>query len=214
MLKHFHPALFLGEPDLVVETEAVPPPSVPPTPTPKPEIAVHIAGAVKVPGVYYLATGARIHEAIEKAGGTTDRADVHSLNLAAIIRDGQQIDVPEIHQISDVRQNTPIYSTVEDPVIPISPDRSVQPRSLPCRSLHRRMGRASTSTPRHRKSCKHYAVLVLHWRNALLNIVKPPVGSLPLMTSQMSKASGRKRWRRFGLVSQHIRNPLAEIFFI
>ena len=128
MLKHFHPALFLGEPDLVVETEAVPPPSVPPTPTPKPEIAVHVAGAVKVPGVYYLATGARIHEAIEKAGGTTDRADVHSLNLAAIIRDGQQIDVPEIHQISDVRQNTPIYSTVEDPVIPISPDRSVPPQ--------------------------------------------------------------------------------------
>ena len=128
MLKHFHPALFLGEPDLVVETEAAPPPAVPPTPTPKPEIAVHVTGAVKVPGVYYLATGARVHEAIEKAGGTTDRADVHSLNLAAKIRDGQQIDVPEVHQISDVRQNTPISSTVEEPVIPISPDRSVPPQ--------------------------------------------------------------------------------------
>ena len=128
MLKHFHPALFLGEPDLVVETEAAPPPSVSPTPTPKPEIAVHVTGAVKVPGVYYLATGARVHEAIEKAGGTTDRADVHSLNLAAKIRDGQQIDVPEVHQISDVRQNTPISSTVEEPVIPISPDRSVPPQ--------------------------------------------------------------------------------------
>ena len=132
MLKHFHPALFLGEPELVVETEPAPPPTAsPPTPsapTPEPEIAVHVTGAVKVPGVYYLATGARVHEAIEKAGGTTDRADVHSLNLAAKIRDGQQINVPEIHQISDVRQNTPISSTVEEPVIPISPDRSVPPQ--------------------------------------------------------------------------------------
>lgn len=34
MLKHFHPALFLGEPDLVVETEADPPlPTSPPSST-------------------------------------------------------------------------------------------------------------------------------------------------------------------------------------
>ena len=128
LLKYFHPALFLGEPDLVVETETVPLPSTPPTPTLKPEVVVHVTGAVKSPGVYYLSTGARVHEAIEKAGGTTDRADVQSLNLAAKIRDGQQIDVPAIHQISDVRQNTPILSTVEDHVIPISPDLSVPPQ--------------------------------------------------------------------------------------
>jgi competence protein ComEA len=134
MLKHFHPALFLGEPDLVVETEAVPPPSVPPTPTPKPEIAVHVAGAVKVPGVYYLATGARIHEAIEKAGGTTDRADVHSLNLAAIIRDGQQIDVPEIRQIPDVKQHAPVSNAAQEYTIPTSPDLSATPQPSTRRS--------------------------------------------------------------------------------
>ena len=33
MLKHFHPALFLGEPDLIVETEAAPPLSTPPPTT-------------------------------------------------------------------------------------------------------------------------------------------------------------------------------------
>lgn len=126
MLKYFHPSLFLGEPDLVVETEATPP--TPPAPTPKSEIVVHVTGAVKSPGVYYLSTDARIHEAIEKAGGGTDRADIHSLNLAAKIRDGQQIDVPELRQIPDVRRDTPMPSTVEEHVIPISPDVSVPPQ--------------------------------------------------------------------------------------
>ena len=124
MAKHFHPALFLGEPDFIVETEAAPPP---PTPTPKSEIVVHVTGAVKSPGVYYLSAGARVHEAIEKAGGRTDQADIHSLNLAAKIRDGQQIDVPEIRQIPNVRQDAPMPSTVEEHVIPISPDVSVPP---------------------------------------------------------------------------------------
>ncbi len=119
MLKHFHPTLFLGEPDLVVETEAVPLPrptaSPPPpsAPVPKPEIAVHVTGAVRSPGVYYLPTDARVHEAIEKAGGKTNQADVHSLNLAAKIRDGEQIRVPEIRQISDVRQRPPAPKTIK-----------------------------------------------------------------------------------------------------
>ena len=128
MLKHFHPALFLGEPDLVVETEAVPPPSVLPTPTPKPEIAVHVTGAVRSPGVYYLSAGARVHEAIEKAGGKTDRADIHSLNLAAKIRDGEQIDVPEIRQIPDVKQDSPSSSAAQEYIIPTSPNSSVIPQ--------------------------------------------------------------------------------------
>ena len=132
MLKHFQPALFLGEPELVVETETAPPPTAsPPTPsapTPEPEIAVHVTGAVKSPGVYYLSIGARVHEAIEKAGGKTDRADIHSLNLAANIRDGQQIDVPEIRQIPDVKQDSPISNTAQEHAIPTPPDSSVPPQ--------------------------------------------------------------------------------------
>ena len=123
MLKYFHPTLFLGEPNFVVETEAAPPPA----PTPKSEIAVHVTGAVKLPGVYYLSTDARVHEAIEKAGGKTDQADVHSLNLAAKIRDGQQIDVPEIRQIPDVGQDLPVS--------PATPQPSVR-RSAPSDGSH------------------------------------------------------------------------------
>ena len=134
MLKHFHPALFLGEPDFVVETEATPPSPAPPAPTPKSEITVHVIGAVKSPGVYYLSTDARVHEAIEKAGGGTDQADIHSLNLAAKIRDGEQIDVPEIRQIPDVKQAAPISSTAQEYTIPTSPDLSVTPQPSTSRS--------------------------------------------------------------------------------
>ena len=128
LLKHFHPALFLGEPDLVVEREATPPPPTPPPTTPKSEIAVHVTGAVMSPGVYYLSTNARVHEAIDKAGGATDRADVHSLNLAAKIRDGQQIDVPDLRQIPDVKPPAPISIAAQEYTIPTSSDRSVAPQ--------------------------------------------------------------------------------------
>jgi competence protein ComEA len=128
MLKHFHPALFLGEPDFVVETETTPPPPTPPSSTAQPEIVVHVMGAVKSPGVYHLSTDARVHEAIEKAGGGTDQADIHSLNLAATIRDGEQIDVPEIRQIPDMKQNTPVSNAAQEYTIPTSTDLSATPQ--------------------------------------------------------------------------------------
>ena len=116
MLKHFHPALFLGEPDLVVETETTPP--TPPSSTAQPEIVVHVMGAVKSPGVYHLSTDARVHEAIQKAGGKTDQADLHSLNLAAKMRDGEQIYVPDIRQTPDVGQTIPTSSSSAAPPQP------------------------------------------------------------------------------------------------
>lgn len=133
MLKHFQPTLFLGEPDLVVETETAPPPRPtaspppPPAPVPKPEIAVHVTGAVRSPGVYYLSTDARVHEAIEKAGGKTSQADIHSLNLAAKVRDGEQIRVPEIRQTPDVRQHPPAPKTIKVPA-PTATRPSVSPQ--------------------------------------------------------------------------------------
>ena len=55
---------------------------------------VDVAGAVRRPGVYRLAKGARVADAIERAGGPTRRADVALVNLAAPVVDGQQIVVP------------------------------------------------------------------------------------------------------------------------
>jgi competence protein ComEA len=56
---------------------------------------VHVAGAVRRPGVYRLTTAARVDDAVKLAGGATRRADLSGLNLAAKVEDGHQILVPE-----------------------------------------------------------------------------------------------------------------------
>lgn len=55
---------------------------------------VHVVGAVHDPGVYRLADGSRVQEAIARAGGATGRADLQAVNLAAKVADGQQVVVP------------------------------------------------------------------------------------------------------------------------
>lgn len=57
-------------------------------------ITVHVVGAVKKPGVYELAEGSRIIDAINKAGGMSKKAAPELLNLAAKLTDGQQIILP------------------------------------------------------------------------------------------------------------------------
>lgn len=58
------------------------------------ELTVHVAGAVKEPGVYRLTAGSRVRDAIEVAGGQLPEADIHRLNLAEILADGKKIYVP------------------------------------------------------------------------------------------------------------------------
>jgi competence protein ComEA len=58
-------------------------------------LVVHVAGAVRDPGVYRLAAGARVDDAVARAGGATRRADLGGLNLAAELEDGRQVLVPE-----------------------------------------------------------------------------------------------------------------------
>jgi competence protein ComEA len=63
-----------------------------PTPT---GITVHIAGAVKNPGVYELKKGCRVIEGVKEAGGATEKADLDAINLARLLSDGEMIRVPE-----------------------------------------------------------------------------------------------------------------------
>ena len=49
---------------------------------------MHIAGAVATPGVYDLASNARVIDAVEAAGGGAPDADLNRLNLAAKVADG------------------------------------------------------------------------------------------------------------------------------
>jgi competence protein ComEA len=55
---------------------------------------VHVAGAVRRPGVYRLPAGARVQEAVRRAGGARPGANVNGINLAAKVVDGQQVVVP------------------------------------------------------------------------------------------------------------------------
>ncbi len=63
-----------------------------------PDLVVEVAGAVARPGVYHLAAGSRIADAIAAAGGFGAAVDAlaadQALNLAAPIADGEEIRVP------------------------------------------------------------------------------------------------------------------------
>lgn len=64
-----------------------------PTPSPVPLI-VDVAGWVRKPGVYEFASGDRVIDAVNRAGGARNGADLTTLNLAAPLTDGSQIVVP------------------------------------------------------------------------------------------------------------------------
>ena len=57
-------------------------------------LVVHVAGAVRHPGVYRLRAGARVADAVRRAGGARRRADLGAVNLAAELQDGRQVLVP------------------------------------------------------------------------------------------------------------------------
>lgn len=57
-------------------------------------VFVHVAGAVREPGLYELSTGARVADAIAAAGGALRKADVDVVNLAQVVTDGMKIAVP------------------------------------------------------------------------------------------------------------------------
>ncbi len=66
-----------------------------PAPTPAP-IIVYISGSVKQEGIYTLQYGSRVNDAIQAAGGFRDGADTGAINLARLLQDGEQLDVPAI----------------------------------------------------------------------------------------------------------------------
>lgn len=73
---------------------AVSPTSIQSVPAPPVEIVVHVAGAVKKPGVYHLSPTARAEDAVKAAGGATATAYLDAINLAAHVEDGEQLYVP------------------------------------------------------------------------------------------------------------------------
>ena len=62
------------------------------------KIVVHITGEVENEGIIELEKGARISDAIEKAGGTTEEANIADVNLAYSLKDGQKNKIPNINE--------------------------------------------------------------------------------------------------------------------
>lgn len=81
-----------------------------PAPTEKPVI-VYITGAVPRPGVYALPKNARVQDAISAAGGFLAEAEKSQINLAALLEDGQKLDIPYVEGASPVL-GTPVPEIV------------------------------------------------------------------------------------------------------
>ncbi|MEU4230724.1 ComEA family DNA-binding protein [Nonomuraea sp. NPDC026600] len=69
----------------------IPSPPVPSSPSPTAKVTVHITGKVHKPGLYTLAMGARVADALTAAGGPLRGTAMSSVNLARRLVDGEQI---------------------------------------------------------------------------------------------------------------------------
>jgi competence protein ComEA len=68
--------------------------AAPTTPRRIRRVVVHVAGAVRRPGVYRVRAPGRLIDAVQRAGGLTPDADLTQINLAARLTDGRAIIVP------------------------------------------------------------------------------------------------------------------------
>ena len=68
-----------------------------PPPTAAP-ILVQVSGGVMQAGLYSLPAGSRVTDAVQAAGGLALGADPNSLNLAAILSDGEYVYVPSAQE--------------------------------------------------------------------------------------------------------------------
>jgi len=80
-------------PDPEATPSAVPSPSVGEVAETSATVVVSVVGLVAEPGLVTLPAGSRVADAVEAAGGLLPKADPASVNLAAVVADGQQVAV-------------------------------------------------------------------------------------------------------------------------
>jgi len=137
-------------------------------------VRVHVAGAVRKPGVYSLRADARVCDALAKAGGAVPDADPNALNLAAFVEDGGKISVPLKLVPTPKATPTPIVIVREVPAPAPAPqavfaapaEPEILPQAAPVRSsksapsLPDSPTRKATGSAAHPK--KDVAALKLH----------------------------------------------------
>lgn len=94
------------------------------TTVPPRTIYVQVIGAVRRPGVYEVAEGSRVFQAVERAGGFTAEADAEAVPLAAQVVDGCRIHVP--------RKGEPSVAVSGGPLVPapVAPGSKKAPVSI------------------------------------------------------------------------------------
>lgn len=65
------------------------------------DICIYITGEVNNVGVYYLEEGSRIIDAINLAGGITNKANISKINLAFVLEDGMKINIPNDNDLKN-----------------------------------------------------------------------------------------------------------------
>jgi len=63
-------------------------------------VYVHVVGAVRHAGMYALADGARVADAVAAAGGLAGNAAQAGVNLARPVADGEQVAVPTLDEVA------------------------------------------------------------------------------------------------------------------
>jgi competence protein ComEA len=96
--------------------EAVAPLEPAAAPSSRRALVVHVVGAVRRPGLLRLREGARVADAVARAGGATNGADLAALNLAAPLVDGVQVLVPR--RVENVATEAPPAGAAASPASP------------------------------------------------------------------------------------------------
>ncbi|NND74936.1 MAG: ComEA family DNA-binding protein [Ilumatobacter sp.] len=94
-------------------------------------ITVHVAGAVRAPGVYRLPAGARVLDAIVAAEGASDDAHADALNLAAVVVDGSRIHVPLVGEQVEIVAGSAAVGTAAPGPIDVNRASPAELESLP-----------------------------------------------------------------------------------
>lgn len=90
-------------------------------PSARETVIVHVAGAVREPGVFVLDASARVVDAVRLAGGPKLEADLDAVNLAAPVVDGQRVRIPTAQEVSAGWAADPIPSGVPSTPAPAAP---------------------------------------------------------------------------------------------
>jgi competence protein ComEA len=94
-------------------------------------VLVHVAGAVRRPGIYEIPAGSRVDDAIHAAGGPKPHAELALVNLAAPVADGQQVLVPGPREAAGVSGEQAARAADTTMPIPLNTATVEQLDSLP-----------------------------------------------------------------------------------